>query len=395
MAQRKKRKDKAAASDSASMGLSLETPTRVFVSYRREDTAAAVAHLHHSLGQLLGDDKIFRDVDTIQPGQNFEAVIQEAIRTTSVCLVVIGPSWLTVKRASGRRRLDERNDYVRMEIESALRTGVEVIPLLVDGATMPARKELPESIRGLAARNAYELPWASGISKLGDRIQQIERQRQTREAAERVERERLDLTGDKRISPANWRSQSAVVSFNVVVRTMEISLARQGHKVWLSAADLAKSYQSLTKRPLDQGFFAPEIVHLIDFIGVKAKKSKTRYVARSYPVRDFAEIPGQLTLGRPILVGVKVQDSWFKPPITKTGVIDVNAHDRLQGAVLGAVLGWDPANQIVKLLSPWSTWGDRGIATLTRQATEAYLDFGDARSIEAVEKPESPFPLDK
>ncbi len=375
------------------MGLSLEAPTQVFISYRRQDTAAAVAHLHHSLGELLGNDRIFRDVDTIQPGENFEAVIQEALRTTSVCLVVIGPSWLTVKGTSGQRRLDERNDYVRMEIESALRTGIEVIPVLVDGATMPARKKLPESIRGLALRNAYELPWASAISKLGGRVQQIDGQRQAREAAERAERERLDLTGDKRVSPANWGSQSAVVSFNVVVRTMEMSLARQGHKVWLSAADLAKSYQSLTKRSLDQGFLAREIVHVIDFIGVKAKKSRTRYVARSYPIRNFAEIPGQLTLGRPILVGVKVQDSWFKPPITKTGVIDdVNADDQLLGAVLGAVVGWDPLKQIVKLLSPWSTWGDRGIATLTRQATEAYLDFREARSIEAVEKPESPFP---
>jgi hypothetical protein len=378
------------------MGLSLEAPTRVFISYRRQDTAAATAHLHHSLGEQLGDDKIFRDVDTIQPGQNFETVIQEALRTTSVCLVIIGPSWLTVRGTSGQRRLDERNDYVRMEIESALRAGIEVIPVLVDGATMPARVKLPESIRGLALRHAYELPWASGISKLGSRIQQIEHQRQAREAAERAERERLDLTRDKRVSAANWRSQSAVVSFNVVVRTMEISLARQGHKVWLSATDLAKSYQSLTKRSLDQGFFAPEIVHVIDFIGVKAKKSRTRYVARSYPVRNFAEIPGQLTLGRPILVGVKVQDSWFKQPITKTGIIDhVNADDQLVGAVLGAVLGWDPLKQIVKLLSPWSTWGDRGMATLTRQAAGAYLDFSDARSIEAVEKPKVAFSLDK
>jgi hypothetical protein len=135
-----------------------------------------------------------------------------------------------------------------------------------------------------------------------------------------------------------------------------------------------------------------EIVYLIDFIGVKAKESRTRYVARSYPIRGLAEISGQLTLGRPILVGVQVQDSWFKPPIMKTGVVDVNADDRIQGAVLGAVLGWDPLKQIVKLLSPWSTWGNRGMATLTRQAADAYLDFSDARSIEAVEKPKSPFP---
>ena len=392
MTQRKKRSAKAAASDSASIGFSLEVPTRVFISYRRQDTAEAVAHLHHSLAELLGQDKIFRDVDTIQPGQNFEKVIQEAIRTTSVCLVVIGPSWLTAKGASGQRRLDERNDYVRREIESALRAGVEVIPVLVDGAKPPRRNKLPESIRALAVHNAYEVPWASGISKLGGRIQQIERQRQALEATERAERERLDLTSDKLVSPANWRSQSAVASFNVVVRAMEISLARQGHKVWLSAADFAESYQSRTKRSLDQGFLAREIVYLIDFIGVKAKKSNARYVARSYPVRDLAEIPGQLTLGRPILVEVKVQDSWFKLPITKTGAIDVNARDRYQGATLGAVLGWDPLKQIVKLLSPWSTWGDRGMATLTRQAAAAYLDLGNAVSIEAIKKPASPFP---
>jgi hypothetical protein len=169
---------------------------------------------------------------------------------------------------------------------------------------------------------------------------------------------------------------------------MEMSLARQGHKVWLSAADLAKSYESLTKRSLDHGFLILEVAHVIDFIGVKAKKSKTCYVARSYPVRRLADILGQLNLGRPILVGVKVQNSWFKPPIAKTGVIDVNAHDQLAYSALGAVLGWDPLKQIVKLLSPWSTWGDRGIATLTGQAAKAYLDFSDARSIEAVEKPQ-------
>jgi hypothetical protein len=76
----KKSKAKAGVSNSASVTFSLEIPTRVFISYRRQDTAAAVEHLHHSLGQLLGKDKIFRDVDTIQPGQDFETVIQEPIR---------------------------------------------------------------------------------------------------------------------------------------------------------------------------------------------------------------------------------------------------------------------------------------------------------------------------
>ena len=70
------------------VGLSLETPTRVFISYRREDTGDTAAHLRHSLGRTLGPEKIFRDLDTIEPGQNFETVIKETLRSKSVCLVL-------------------------------------------------------------------------------------------------------------------------------------------------------------------------------------------------------------------------------------------------------------------------------------------------------------------
>jgi TIR domain len=191
------------------VGLSLETPTRVFISYRREDTGDTAAHLRHSLGRTLGPEKIFRDMDTIQPGQNFETVINEALRSTSVCLVLIGPRWLTLKDDKGRRRLDVPNDLVRIEVETALRLGVEVIPLLVDGARTPPRNQLPESIRKLASINAYELPWIAGITKLATRIGQIERAREAREAAERAARDRLDLTKGRQIVPGKWRSNSA------------------------------------------------------------------------------------------------------------------------------------------------------------------------------------------
>ena len=197
------------------VGISLETPTRVFISYRREDTGDTAAHLRYSLGRTLGADKIFRDMDSIQPGQNFETTINEALRGTSVCLVLIGQSWLTVKDDKGRRRLDAARDYVRVEVEAALRLKVEVIPLLVDGAKMPPRNQLPESIGELALRNAYELPWTAGITRLTTRIEQIERAREAREAAERAARERLDLTGGMEVGPGTWRSNSAGVSFNV------------------------------------------------------------------------------------------------------------------------------------------------------------------------------------
>jgi hypothetical protein len=376
---------------SASTGLSVATPTRVFISYRRTDTDVTAAHLHHSLGLQLGSDKVFRDADTIQPGQDFEKVIEEALRSTSVCIVLIGPSWLDAKNSEGERRLDTPKDYVRTEIESALRAGVEIIPILIDGATMPSRKDLPKSIAELSVRNAFPLPWSPAIARLATRINQIERQREAREAAERAERERLDLTEGEAVFPGSWRSQSAIVSFNVVVRAMEMSLARQGQKVWLSAADLARSYKTSTKRSLDTGFFAPEILHIIDFVGVKAKKSNSRYVARSYPLSGFAEVPAQLALGRPILVGVQVQDSWFKSPIMKTGIVDFQAGNTFLGTVLGAILGWDPAKQVVKLLSPWSTWGNRGTGILTKKAADEYLQSKEMHSIEAVLMPPSPF----
>jgi hypothetical protein len=377
------------------VGLSLETPTRVFISYRREDTGDAAAHLRHSLGRTLGPEKIFRDMDTIQPGQNFETVIQQALRSTSVCLVLIGPSWLTLKDDKGRRRLDVPSDFVRIEVETALRLGVEVIPLLVDGAKTPPRNQLPESIRKLASINAYELPWISGITKLATRIEQIERGREAREAAERAARNRLDLTQGKQIGPGKWRSNSAVASFNVITRAMEISLARQGDKVVLATADLARAYQARTARSLDSGFFFPEIRHIIDFVGVKAKRSARRYIARSYPVRSFGEVPAQLELGRPILVRLEVQDWWFERPVLKTGLVDVHTVEHRRGGVTGAVLGWDPSKEIVHLLSPWPTWGRGGMGILTQAAAGRYLQFDDACSIEAALMPESPFTASK
>src|SRR5690242_8320271 len=132
----------------------VEESTRVFISYRRDPTEPAAAYLRHCLGRSLGEEKIFRDLDTLQPGQKFEAAVAEAIRNTTVFLVLIGPSWLTLRSASGTRRLTDKGDYVRIEIETALKADVEIIPLLIDGAKMPSRRELPGSIAELAGRNA-------------------------------------------------------------------------------------------------------------------------------------------------------------------------------------------------------------------------------------------------
>ena len=359
--------------------------TRVFLSYRREDSSTAVQHLRESLGRLIGEDKIFRDVDSIPLGRNFETVIGEAIRGASACLVIIGPNWL-VATQGGRRRLDDPEDFVRTEVELALKAGVEVIPVLVDGARMPGAKDLPKSISALAKLNAQELPWQSGVAKLGQRIDQIERKRLAKEAALQAERDRLDLTAGRRVRPGAWKKDTAIASFNVVIRVMELSLGRQGHRVFLSPSDLAASVEKVAGSSLEQGFQWSAVQHVVDFVGVKARASKERYVSRSFPAPSMERTIEELRLGRPLLASVKISPDWFRPPASKTGFIERTV-DEIAGSVLGGVLGWDPAREHLKILMPWPGWGQYGIATLTREAAEGSLLWDDCRSIEAVLKP--------
>src|SRR5439155_2521893 len=165
-----------------------------------------------------------------------------------------------------------------------------------------------------------------------------------------AERERLHHTPGRPV-----RSMS-----NVVTKAMEMSLAHQGHRVTLDPDDLATSVKKLTGRPMDQGFVFADLVYVIDLVGVKAKRDDTRYVARSYPI-SFDELPAHLKLGRPILAGVQVFESWFREPSAKTGVIDAANPGYRQGGILGVIVGWEPGKKEVKVLTPWPTWGDHGV----------------------------------
>jgi hypothetical protein len=360
--------------------------TSVFISYRRQDTAAAAEHLHASLGQYLGPERIFRDVATIEPGENFPDVIEQAIRASSVVLALIGPRWLEIVGPKGRPRLEDPKDYVRLELESALHNKVTVIPVLVDGATMPTGGKLPAALANLEKQNAYSLPWHEGVVRLQARIVKIERERTEREAAELAERARLDLTRGQGIKPASWRTNTASASINTVIRAMERSLQLQGHSVVLDPEDFFASLKKFGVHGEEGAFLFPDMISVIDLKGVKARRSRKRYVARSYPLHSLDELPKQLGLDRPVLAGVKVFEAWFKKPILKTGFVDVTTSAFI-GAVVGVVLAWDPANEQLKLLTPWPTWGNRGMGTLTRKAAEQSISAEDLRSIEAVEIP--------
>jgi len=359
---------------------------RIFISYRRQDSRAAADYLYDSLARCLGDERIFLDRSTIRPGQDFPKAIQDAIRGATLFLVLIGPRWLEAKDSKGHRRLEHPRDYVRREIETALQHNITIIPLLLDGAGVPPKGKLPASIRPFIYQQAHVLPWNQGVEKIAKVFLVAEEQRAQREAAEQAERAKLDLAGDA-TAAATSRSQTTRASFDVVTGVMQRSLLRQGFKVALDPNDIEAVMLKFTGRPLAEGFIFADLIYVIDFLGLKALKSRRRYVARSFPVSGLNGVPAQLALGRPVLAGVKVFNSWWDKSVARTGIIDVKKDAALSGSIVSAIVGWNPAEQTPRLLTPWPTFGKNGLVWLTRAAAEQCIESSQLRSIEATLKP--------
>jgi TPR repeat protein len=130
---------------------------KLFINYRREDTAPYAGRLYDRLIAHFGEDQVFIDIDQIEPGEDFVEVINRKVSACDIAIVAIGPRWLGATDPSGKRRLDDASDFVRMEIVAALQRKIRVIPVLVGGAQMPREQELPEVLAPLSRRNAIEL----------------------------------------------------------------------------------------------------------------------------------------------------------------------------------------------------------------------------------------------
>ena len=131
---------------------------KIFISYRRDDSAGHAGRLFDHLRAHFGGRNLFMDIDTIQPGADFRRVVENAVGTCDVVLVMIGKQWLNITDTQGRRRLDNPQDLVRVEVASALANPrVRVIPVLVRGASMPGAHELPDDLKEITWRNAFEL----------------------------------------------------------------------------------------------------------------------------------------------------------------------------------------------------------------------------------------------
>jgi hypothetical protein len=132
------------------------TSGRIFISYRREETAYPAGWLYDRLVGHFGG-QVFKDVDSIELGDDFVEVITRAVGSCDVLLALIGAEWLTITDEHERPRLDNPDDFVRLEIEAALSRRVRVIPVLVGGARMPRAEDLPDSMAALVRRQALEL----------------------------------------------------------------------------------------------------------------------------------------------------------------------------------------------------------------------------------------------
>jgi tetratricopeptide (TPR) repeat protein len=134
-----------------------ESMRGIFISYRREDSAAYAGRLFDRLKENFDEDRVFMDISAIEPGIDFTEAIDKALNSCNVLLAFIGKQWLNIKDARGRRRLDDEKDLVRQELRLALNMKKRLIPVLVGGASMPRPEELPEDISRLTRFNAMEI----------------------------------------------------------------------------------------------------------------------------------------------------------------------------------------------------------------------------------------------
>lgn len=147
--------------------------SRVFISYRRSDSEGYVGRLHDHLTQHFKPQDIFIDVDAIRPGADFVKVLEDAVAQCDVLLAVIGPSWASSLTAEGEKRLFQWDDFVRIEIATALNRDILIIPVLVQGAKMPNPHDLPDDLQLLARRQALELghrSFSADVQKLARAI---------------------------------------------------------------------------------------------------------------------------------------------------------------------------------------------------------------------------------
>ncbi|MDI6104628.1 toll/interleukin-1 receptor domain-containing protein [Actinoplanes sp. NEAU-A12] len=143
----------------------------IFVNYRTGDDDFAAALVDDHLRGVFGEENVFRDSRSLTAGTDFPPELWRRLMGSKVLLVLIGPRWLTLTHTSGGRRVDRPDDFVRREIEAAFAARIRVIPVLLNGAPLPAAEDLPASLRGLTTRQAVSLRQRESGKDLGHLVE--------------------------------------------------------------------------------------------------------------------------------------------------------------------------------------------------------------------------------
>ena len=148
-------------------------PRKVFISYRREDSAGYAGRLHDRLLQEFGDTVVFIDVDSIPLGIDFVKRLTMEVANCNALLAMIGPRWINARDKKKKRRLDNPRDPVRIEISAALQRDIPVIPILLEGTEVPDKDLLPRNLKPLAVRNGLNVDHASFHADLGRLVREL------------------------------------------------------------------------------------------------------------------------------------------------------------------------------------------------------------------------------
>src|SRR6516164_5197622 len=189
---------------------------QIFISYLREESRWSAGRLYDRLCIHFDRKQIFMDIDAIALGEDFVEAIENTVAKCDVLIAVIGNNWLTSKDDQGNRRLDSPEDFVRMEIGAALKRKIRVIPVLLDGASMPRPTDLPEDLKLLVRRNALLVTQTSfdgDCRRLADAIklvlEKVAAAAQERLVAEQRQHEEQEREAEQREREEKERLQAA------------------------------------------------------------------------------------------------------------------------------------------------------------------------------------------
>ncbi len=239
----------------------------IFINYRRGEDQAAAGRLYDQLEAAFTRERIFIDVDNIAPGRDFTEELATRVEQCDVFLAVVGRRWADVVDVDGSRRLDNPNDWVRVEIESAQRLGKHIIPVLVDGAEMPRPEKLPDALQPFARRNAARLTherFRADVQALVVAIGRLREAERARLEAERLQTPRIAATlavsaqgAGEAAAPAAAGRRIAPMAI-AALAALAVIAAGAGFFVWRSSSPSPVATDSIAKRA-DAG--APSIAN--------------------------------------------------------------------------------------------------------------------------------------